>query len=193
MTSQHAAYARVTRRETHSPRSGLAIILAVILILVCAWVGTEIVLAMLGRRALLAAPADMGRSIVEIGRYPSVPVIIAGVIVAIIGLILVFVSVSAGRRARHVLPSVRSAIVVDDEVIASALARQASYAGNVDPDNIEVSVSHRSALVRIRPSSGQSVDKAAIKDAVTDTLEGYQATPRLRARVAVQKEAKVGA
>ncbi|TFB54434.1 hypothetical protein E3T54_12575 [Cryobacterium sp. Sr8] len=193
MTSEQATYARVIRRETHSPRSGLAIVLAVILILVCAWLGTEIVLALLGRPALLVAPVDMGRGVVAIGRYPTVPVIIAGVIVAIIGLILVVVSVSAGRRARHVLPSQRSAIVVDDEVIASALARQASYAGNIDPDDVEVRVSRRSASVRIRPTSGQSVDKDAIEHAVTEMLERYQAAPALHARVSVQKEAKVGA
>lgn len=193
MSSQQSAYARVIRRETHSPRSGLALTLAVILILACAWLGTEIVLSLLGKRALLAAPVDIGHTIVAIGHYPNAPVIIVAVIVAIIGLVLVVLAFVAGRRARHVLPSERSAVVVDNEVIASALARQASYAGNIDPDNTNVSVSHRSVLVQIRPSSGQSVDKAAVIDAINQTLDEYQLTPRLRARVSVQSQAKVGA
>jgi hypothetical protein len=52
-------YRRVSRRETHSPRSLVAIVLAVVLILVLAWIGTEIVLALLGAPALLVAPVDM--------------------------------------------------------------------------------------------------------------------------------------
>lgn len=193
MTTRRREYSRVVRRETHSPRSGVAIVLAVILILVCAWLGTETILAMLNQSALLAAPADMGRSIANLAGLPNATVIVGGAIVAVIGLILVIVSVSSGRRGRHVLPSERSAVVVDDEVIASALARQASYAGNIDPDNTEVGVSRRTAVVRIRPSSGQSVDASAIKEAASRTLDEYQAIPALRARVSVDKKGKVGA
>lgn len=193
MSSQKSTYARVTRRETHSPRSGLAITLAVILVVVLAWIGTETVLAMLNQPALLVAPVDMGRSIVDLATYQTGLVLAGGIVVAIIGLVLVIAALGPGRRSRHVLPSGRSAVVVDNAVIASALAREASYAGNVDPDNTEVSVSHRTALVRIRPSSGQSIDKPAIRSAVASALDRYEATPKLRAKVTVDKEAKVGA
>lgn len=55
-TAGRALYPRLVRRETHSSRSGSAIVLAVLLILLFAWLGTEAVLAVLGQPALLVAP-----------------------------------------------------------------------------------------------------------------------------------------
>ena len=49
MSTPTSLYSRISRRETHSPRSLLAIILAVLLIIVAAWIGTEIVLSLLAQ------------------------------------------------------------------------------------------------------------------------------------------------
>ena len=56
--STGALYPRLVRREITSSRSTSAIVLAVLLILVFAWIGTEAVLAALGQPALLVAPQD---------------------------------------------------------------------------------------------------------------------------------------
>ncbi|WP_371029990.1 DUF6286 domain-containing protein [Pseudoclavibacter sp. JSM 162008] len=193
MSTNTSLYSRLSRRETHSPRSSLAITLAVLLILVAAWIGTEIVLSLLALPALLVAPADMFASALGVLEQPAQYVGIAGVVVAIIGLVLLIAGIAPGRRARHTLSSTRTATVADNAVIASALARHAAHAGNVSPDNVTVSVSHRRADVHLTPASGLPVDAAAITAAVNQQLEQYELTPRVTAKVRVAENGKVGA
>ncbi|GAB3297447.1 DUF6286 domain-containing protein [Pseudoclavibacter terrae] len=193
MSTNTSLYSRLSRRETHAPRSVLAITLAVLLILVAAWIGTEIVLSLLALPALLVAPADMFSSALGVLEQPAQYVGIAGVVVAIIGLVLLIAGIAPGRRARHTLSSTRTATVADNAVIASALARHAAHAGNVSPDNVTVSVSHRRADVHLTPASGLPVDAAAITAAVNQQLEQYELTPRVTAKVRVAENGKVGA
>jgi hypothetical protein len=189
----HPVYDRISRRETHSPRSLLAIVLAVVLIVVFAWIGTEIVIALLGLPALLVAPADMFGAAAGLATAPAGIVATAGILVALVGLVLVIAGVAPGRRARHVLATTRAATVVDNEVVASALARAASLAGDVDPDNTTVSVSHRRAVVQLTPTSGVPVNRQAVAEAVDRQLESYGLRPAVRARVQVSERAVVGA
>lgn len=184
---------RIGRRETHSPRSLLAIVIAVALILVLAWLGTEIVLALLGAPALLVAPVDMFTSAVNVVDAPTGIVAAAGIVVALIGLVLVIAGVAPGRRARHLLQSKRTVVVVDNEVIASALARHASLAGTVDPDNASVSVSHRVAEVHLIPTTGIPVDRDAVNETVTEQLDSYGLTPTVRPRVRIAMSGRIGA
>ncbi|MBS3179130.1 MULTISPECIES: DUF6286 domain-containing protein [unclassified Pseudoclavibacter] len=193
MSTNTSLYSRLSRRETHSPRSALAITLAVLLILVAAWIGTEIVLSLLALPALLVAPADMFASALGVLEQPAQYVGIAGVVVAIIGLVLLIAGLAPGRRARHTLTSTRTATVADNAVIASTLARHAAHAGNVSPDNVTVSVSHRRADVHLTPASGLPVDAAAITAAVNQQLERYELNPRVTAKVRVAENGKVGA
>ncbi|MBF4551151.1 DUF6286 domain-containing protein [Pseudoclavibacter sp. VKM Ac-2888] len=193
MSNHDSLYKRVARRETHSPRSALAIVLTVLLIIVAAWVGTEVVLALLALPALLVAPVDMFTSTLGFLEQPAQYVGIAGVVVAILGLVLLIAGLAPGRRARHALRSSRTATVADNAVIASALARHAALAGSVSPDNVTVSVSHRRADVHLVPASGVPVDAASIEAAVTRQLEQYELTPRVTAKVRVAENGKVGA
>jgi hypothetical protein len=186
-------YRRILRRETHSPRSLVAIVLAVLLIVALAWVATEIVIALLGGPALLVAPVDMVTATVGLADAPAAIVAAAGIAVAVIGLVLVLIALSPGRRARHVLASDRTAVVVDDEVIASALARHASVAGNVDPDNASVSVSHRRAVVHLTPTSGIPVDRDEVTAETERRLAGYGLSPAVSARVRISESGRVGA
>lgn len=48
---------RVVRRETHSPRTVAMIVAVIVVILALVYVGTEIVLSVLGQPALLLGPA----------------------------------------------------------------------------------------------------------------------------------------
>lgn len=191
--TQEALYRRISRRETHSSRSALAITVAVVVVLACAYAGVEIVLEMLGQPPLLAAPADMASALVTAPTLTAVWLIVGGVIAAVLGLLLIIAAVRASRRARHLLGSERTAVVVDDAVIASALARHASFAADVDPDNTVVTVGRRSATVRVTPSSGVPVVREAVQTAVDDQLARYQVRPQVRARVRVDEHGKVGA
>lgn len=184
---------RVTRRELHSPRSTAAIVVAVLLVVALAWVGTEIVIALLGLPALLVAPADMFASAVNLPEAPAGIVVAAGAVAVVLGLVLVVLGLAPGRRPRHVLETERAATVVDNEVVASALARHASLAADVDPDHTTVSVSKRVAVVDLVPTSGVPVDRADVTEAVDRELAGYGLRQKVSSRVRVRENGKVGA
>ncbi|RFA23349.1 MmoB/DmpM family protein [Subtercola boreus] len=191
--STTSLYRRLSRRETHSPLSGLAIVLALLAILALAYLGVEFVLRLLGRSALLVAPAQLAQAVTDAPGYPAGALIAGGIVAAVIGLILVIVAFSGSRRARHTLTSERAATVIDNEVIASALARHAAYAARISPDNTQVTVSHRRAIVRVTPASGLTVDRDAVSAAVDEQLAAYELEPSIRSRVIIESQGKVGA
>jgi Family of unknown function (DUF6286) len=187
------SYRRILRRELHSPRSVLAISVAFAVIVLCVYVGTEIVLAMLNHRALLAAPQDMLAALSALGSTPVAVPITVGVILAVVGVLLIVAALTPGRRARHQLAADRAAVVVDDEVIASALARNAARVGNIDPDNTVVSVSAHNAEVHLTPATGTPVDREAVSDSVKAQLATFRLTPSVRSSVVIATRGKVGA
>lgn len=191
--STKSTYSRIARRETHSPRSVLAIVLAVILILAAAYAVTEIILSIAGQPPLLVTPGDAAKGLVGANTVPVWILITAGIILALIGLWLIVSSFTSGRRARHLIRTDRAVTVIDNEVIASALARHASYAANTDPDNTRVSVTHNRAVVEMTPATGRTVDEGRIKDAVDEQLAAYDVSPRLRSKIDIKKTGKVGA
>jgi hypothetical protein len=192
-SSTPEVYRRVVRRELHSPRSFAAILVAVLAIIALAWLGTECVLAAAGRPPLLMTPAQMATGITGLGSVASGTLVAAGVALALLGLVLLLVAFTPGRRPRHLIDDERAAIVVNNEVIASAIVREAARAGSVDPDRTVASVGNRTATVRITPTSGTDVDRAAIIRAVDDRLAGFHLSPALSTRVQVDRSGKVGA
>ena len=192
MSDQNALYRRISRRETRSPRSTLAIVVAIILIALFAWAGTEIILRLVSQPPLLVSMPALATWIVHLPSYPFALIILIGIVIAVVGLILMVVSITAGRLARHQVTSERSAVIVDNEVIASALARHAAFAGNVDPDNVRVSVSHRTAVVRLTPASGIPVSKSEVEDAVSKQLDSYHLTPTVRSKVIIDHSGRIG-
>jgi hypothetical protein len=192
-TPPTGTYRRIARRETHSPRSTLAIVLAVIVIVVCLWFATEIVLGLLNQPPLLVSVPALASAIVAV---PSVPVAFLwafGAVAALLGLVLIVAAVTPGRTARHIVATEQTVSIVDNQVVASALARHAAFAANVNPDNVRVTVSHRRAIVRLVPVSGLPVDVAAVTRAVDEQLAGYRLSPGIRSRVIVNESGKVGA
>ena len=188
-----ATYGRIGRRELHSPRSAAAIAVAILAILLCGWIGTEIVLMLLGQPALLAAPADLAAGVASASTVPAPLLAAIAIGCAVLGLLLLIIAVAPGRRARHLIDSKRTVTVVDDEVIASALAGRAARVGGIDPDNTRVSISRRLATVHLVPTSGQPVQRDSVQQAVSDQLDGLHLRPTLQPRVVVALGGKVGA
>lgn len=192
MSDATRGYGRIRRRETHSSRSASAIVVAVVLILALAYLVTEIVLAASGQQPLLVSPAQMVQDAAALPTAPLVWIVVAGVVLVVLGLVLLVLGLGPARRSRHVLPDERAVVVVDNEVIASALVRTAADADDLDPDRTVGSVSHRSAVVRVTPASGTTVDRDGIATALRDRLQQWGLTPSLKPRVQIEK-AKVGA
>jgi hypothetical protein len=190
--SNPALYRRVVRRETHSPRSGLAITIAIVLVVVLAWLGTESVLAAIGQPALLVAPQDAVTAVLGAAAAPAPLLVAIGAVVTVIGLILIVMSIAPARRGRRGATIDRTAAIVDDRVIAQSLASTAAYAGDVDPSQVTVSVGARSARVEITRTSGRTLDTREIQEAVDAELATYDYRPALRATVRLSEKGTVG-
>ena len=189
--STGALYPRLVRREITSSRSTSAIVLAVLLILVFAWLGTEAALAALGQPALLVAPQDGAAAVLGAASAPVALIVAGGAVAAVIGLVLSVVSFSPGRRGRRRAVADRTAAVIDDRVIAHSIARTAPYAGDVDPDQVSVSIGGRTAGVTVGRTSGRSLDVGTIREAVDAELAGYDISPKLTARVRLSEKGTV--
>ena len=128
MTANPTRDRRELRRETHPPRSGLAIAVAVLTIAACVLLATETVLHLFGQAPLVIAPTDAARAAAEPAPVVLRLLVPLGLEAALIGLLLLLLlllllaAVLPGRRSRHSLTTERLAVVFDDEVIASALA-----------------------------------------------------------------------
>lgn len=185
-------YGRISRRELHSPRSAAAISVAIVVIAICGWLGTEIVLLLIGQPPLLVTPAGLAAAVTAVSTVPASLLVVIALACALLGIVLLVIAITPGRRARHLIDSERTVTVVDDEVIASALAGRAARVGGIDPDSTRVSISRRLATVHLVPTSGQPVQRDSVQQAVRDQLDGLHLRPTLQARVEVAVGGKVG-
>ena len=175
-----APYRRLVRRESRASRSTSAVVVLVVAALAAAWLGTEAVLAALGRPALLASPVDvLGTLTTALARAPGL-VVAAGVASAVVGVVLVLLGLTAGHRGRHEVADERVAAVVDDTVLAASLARVARTAGRLGAGQVTVWVSRREARVELTPASGVTVDEQGVLAAVRSELDSRPVQPALR-------------
>ena len=100
-------------------------------------------------------------------------------------------SPESGSQAAEVGSS--PSIVVDDEVIASALARSARLAANVTPEQVMVVVSQRQVMVSVRPTSGVPVEETSVLAAVQEELREMALVPLPEVRVNVSTSGVIGA
>lgn len=190
--SDPRVYARIVRRESNSSRSGSAIVVLLLLSVVVAWVGIESVYAALGRPALLFSPVDVLPTLsTALSDAPGV-VIAAGAVSVLVGIVLLVLGLTAGRRGRHAIDDDRVAAVVDDRVIASSLARTARVAGRLSSGQVDAWVSRRKAQVRLTPTSGVALDEQPVLAAVRDELAATPYRPSLTAATSVATDGRLG-
>ncbi|MBP2412945.1 hypothetical protein JOF48_001744 [Arthrobacter stackebrandtii] len=169
---------KVLRRETRSARSLLAVATAIVAALIAIYCVLELLLAGLGEPTWLVDPLTFARWVAELpGGVQPVLLVAAGVLLALVGAVFLGSGLLPGRRARHVIDDPRVAIVVEDEVIASGLARIARMAAGVTREQVMVTVSARAVQVSIRPTSGIRLSEEGIKDAVEAELASMLLDP----------------
>ena len=189
---------RVAYRETHSMRAAVSVAAAALVLVLAAYGVLESGVHALGQPAWLIEPQVAAQRIVDLpaGVPPLLLAAIGGVL-AMLGLIFFLNGILPGRRARHLLVggprSEASGVVVDDEVVASSIARQARLAANVTPEQVMVVVSQRQVLVNVRPTSGVAVDQERVLAAVRDELDQMLLEPAPEARVNVAPSGVIGA
>jgi hypothetical protein len=185
--------ARILRRETHSSRAPLSVIAAIILTLAAVYGLLESMLRALGQPAWLIDPITAARKLAQLPDGVS-PILlgVAGVLFLLVGLVFLAHAVLPGRRARHVIKDPRVAVVVDDEVIASALARRARLAAGVTREQVMVVVSARAVQVNVRPTSGIRLQESVIQAAVEAELEAMALDPAPEVKVHLSGSGVIG-
>lgn len=185
---------RIIKRETRSSRAVPAVIAAVLVIALCSFALLETALRAFGQPPWLVDPEAAMTLIVGLpGGVRPVLLGVLGAVLVMAGLYFFLNAVLPGRRARHLLWDRRAAVVVDDEVIASALARRARLAANVGPEQVMVVVSRNRVLVNVRPTSGVPLRSDAMLAAVNDELRAMGPSPMPEARINVTPEGVIGA
>lgn len=189
-----AGMAVILKRETHSSRAVASIIAAVLVIALCGYALLETAVRAVGQPPWLVDPQIAAEQLVALP--DGVPPLLLGVLGAVLvmaGLFFLLNAVLPGRRARHLLRDRRAAVVVDDEVIASALARRARVAANLSQEQVMVTVSRRQVQVNVRPTSGVPLSPDAVRAAVLDELRDMNPSPLPDVRVSVSSAGVVGA
>ena len=185
----NSLYRRILRRETHRSRSITVSVALALLVLVAAYIGLECGLAAYGVGPLLVTPAA---AVDWLGSREIIVYTAAGV-AALVGLVLIILALVPGRRPRHSIPNERMAVVVDDGVLAGALARDARRVADVAPERVHADVAKRRARVIITPTSGVPVDADAAQATADGLLTALAPLPTVRARVSVSTTGVVGA
>ncbi|MFJ4028901.1 DUF6286 domain-containing protein [Paenarthrobacter sp. NPDC089989] len=194
VAGEDPAMGRILRRETHSSRAGAAGIAAVLVILLCVYALLESGVRAVGQPPWLIDPGTAAERIIALPAGIQ-PLLLgaAGAVIAMVGLFFFLHALLPGRRARHLLRDPRIAVVVDDEVLASALARRARAAANVTPEQVMVVVSQRLVVVNVRPTSGSRVSEEAVLAAVRAELEEMSPVPMPDVRVNLGTSGVIGA
>lgn len=191
--TEHDAFARrVLRRETHVSRSVSTVVAMLLLLVVAVAAVFAAVRVFLDQRVLGIDPRDVVDAAVAAPRGLDPTVVVGvGAVVAFVGLVLLAKGIMPGRRPRHTMPSGRLAVVVDDEVLASAAARAAREATRLGPDATVGTVGRRTVDVVLRPAAGVDVPAVAAKDAVDREFAEIDVAPAMHARVRVQPTGRV--
>lgn len=178
----------VVRRETHSPRTVAMLVVVVLLLLALVYAGIEIVLGLLGQSPLLVGPGEALNALVDAPTaLMPVAFIVAGVVLALLGLVVLVLALKPGRLSRHEMAWGERAVVVDNGVVASALAQHLSNESGIARDDIVVGVAHRTVDVTVRPPVGIPVDEAQLRRVVDEEISTYKLTPAVRTRLRVQR------
>lgn len=184
----------ILQRETRSSRAGAAVLAGVLVIILSAYGLLEAAVRAIGQPPWLIDPHTAAGRIVALPAGIS-PLLLGatGAVVFMAGLFFLLSAVLPGRKARHLLYDPRAGVVVDDEIIAAALARRARLAANVTQEQVMVVVSRHLAVVNVRPTSGVPVRHDDVLAAVQDELEQMAPAPMPDVRVNLATSGVVGA
>ncbi|TFD81753.1 DNA/RNA endonuclease G [Cryobacterium psychrophilum] len=184
-----AASQRVIRRETHSPRTVAMTIAVILAIVALAYLGTEIVLSLLAQPGLLVSPMAAGNWLTGLpDQQPVWAILTAAVLLAIVGVVFILLALTPGRLPKHQIVRTGRVVLVDNAVIAAALAQHLSDHTGIARDRVTIGVSRRVVDVTVAPDAGLPVPDARIRDLVAAELDTYQLVRPISTRVRPTKQ-----
>lgn len=182
----------LVRRETHSSRALISVILSLLLIAGLGYLAAEGVLSALGRPPLLVAPQDLWEQApAALQKNYRPQVIIVGVVLGLFGLGLLAKAILPGSLSKHALKDERAAYVADDSVIASGVSRLVREEAGLPQGTVSTAVSKRRALSTITPATGRPLDQEQMRGVTKDEVTSWQLQPRLKTTVKVAPEGRL--
>lgn len=183
---------RAVRQELRSTRSGTTLVVAVVALLVLAYLITEVILSMLGQRPLLSSPGAIALGATQIGSLGQPLLYAIGGALVLLGIVLMVRALLPGIRGLHHSPDAANPTIVDDTVVAAALAKVIRDSANLREEQVSVSVGRRRATAHVRPTTGVPVDRESVQSEAQRVADSYALTPPLRVSVDVDKKGMVG-
>ncbi|WP_308516877.1 hypothetical protein [uncultured Varibaculum sp.] len=182
----------LVRRETHSSRALISVIVALLLMAGLGYLATEGVLAALGRPPLLATPQDLWEQAPAALQEKYRPlVIIVGIVLGLFGLGLLAKAILPGTLSKHALKDDRAAYVADDSVIASGISRLMREDAGLPQGTVSTAVSKRRSLSTITPTTGRPIDQEQMLKLAKDEAASWQLQPRLKTAIKVSQEGRL--
>ncbi|WP_217178639.1 hypothetical protein [Streptomyces sp. AC495_CC817] len=179
MTDTNGVYRRILRRETHAPRTLPAVIAALIVLLVS-------IAAAAGAVWWLVDPGfrdTADAALQDAAAWAAQPTALAGIGAGavVLAVLAIALAVLPGRRARRARTTGRLALLVDDGVLADAIADAVALREGLDRRQVAVRLAPRAARVRVTPTSGVAVDEARVARAAEAALAevGFSAAARV--------------
>lgn len=181
--------AGIIRRETHSPRAVITAIVALVLSLGISYLCAETIASLGGKKILVPAATLWHYALVGTADRGILSAIAAGTL--IVGIYLLWKALSPGRLNRHSIADERSAIIIDDSVIAAGTSAAVRRHCGLDHTQVSTAVSARSLAVDVTPTSGAQLDEGEVTHTVNQIVDGYQLDPAPRPRARVANKGKV--
>lgn len=176
----------MARRETHSSRAIAAVFLSLLLLAGLIYLGTELVMSLLGYSPLLISPDDMLDNLAYLPERVIYPWLgVGGIVAALLGLWFLCKAVLPGSLNRHQLQSSRSAFVMDDAVLASAVSAEIRQTGNLAEGQVSTSVDRSTVEVEVTPNPGRPVDTEMLRSHLSAYVSDMNLTPTVRTKLNV--------
>lgn len=189
-TGPHVSY--MTRRETHSSRAITSVVVATVTLALMVYLATEGILGILNKKPLLMSWSQMVDYVVKYPDpiLPSALIIIA-IILALIGLFLIAKALLPGPLGRHAIKDHRSAYIIDDAVIASAISRITREEAALGQGQVTTEVRQRLVRTMVTPTSGIPLSAEGIQQSLEPQLHSYHLKPEPKLTVAIRDTGKV--
>ena len=203
MTKLRTKY--MTRRETHSSRALVSTITALVLLALLVYLIAEAIASFVQAKALLGRPGILGKTIAElpaqvnsgqelVGGFTTGGLAILGIGIGfiLIGLFLLGKAIMPGGLKRHSLGDERTAIVVDDSVLAADVSRQLRRKHRLDKGQVVTSVAAKKVVVKLTPTSGKPMNQAQVQSELKQIVNTWQLDPAVTPEVQIASKGVVG-
>ncbi|GAA1800288.1 MULTISPECIES: hypothetical protein [Leucobacter] len=181
MTTDARAARRVIRRELHPARTGPAVLVVALLLIIA------LAVPVLSVWALFDPGLRAGLRTVEVpqaGSPAAAAVAASAAVLLVLAVLLWAAAILPGHRNRRARIGDRHALLVDDGVLADAVSERVARRIGVDPTRVSVTAGRRTMRVGVVPTSGVPVDEAAARDAADAVLRGVGFRSEIRVTVA---------